>query len=81
MMDIAETQLHETSEQVHNLQNPETNTPQTALPLQAMIMIAIIIATILKLIGTYIQEIPEITKKTAQAVKSTTTKIGPNKPF
>ena len=44
-----------------------------------MILIAIIVTTILEHLKTYIQEIPEITRKTAQAVKSTTTKISHNR--
>ena len=41
--------------------------------------IAIIIATILEHIKAYIQEIPEITRKTIQALKSMTTKISHSK--
>ena len=44
-----------------------------------MITLAIIITTILEHIKAYIQEIPEITRKTAQALKSTTTKISHSK--
>ena len=49
--------------------------PQIAAPLQAMITIAILITTILEHLKSYIQEIPEVTRKTSQAVKSTITKI------
>ena len=51
--DIAETQLHKDSEQVEDQESSETNTPQTALLLQAMIAIAIIITTILEHIRPY----------------------------
>ena len=44
-----------------------------------MIVIAIIITTILEHIKAYIQEIPEITRKTTQALKSMTTKISRSK--
>ena len=44
-----------------------------------MIAIAIIITTILEHIKAYIQEIPEITRKTTQALKSTTTKFSHSK--
>ena len=77
--DIAETQLQKDSEQVEGQESSEINTPQTALPLQAMIAIAIIITTILEHIRAYVQEIPEITRKATQVVKSTTTKISHNK--
>ena len=77
--DIAETQLQEDSEQVEVQESSEIDTPLTTLPLQAMIAIAIIITTILEHIRAYVQEIPEITRKATQAVKSTTTKISRNK--
>ena len=44
-----------------------------------MIAIAIIITTILEHIKAYIQEIPEITRKATQALKSMTTKFSPSK--
>ena len=44
-----------------------------------MIAIAIIITTILEHLKAYIQEIPEITRKATQVVKSTTTRISHNK--
>ena len=77
--DIAETQLHKESEQVEDQESTEINTLQTACPLQAMIPIAIIITTILEHIKAYIQEIPEITRKTTQALKSWTTKFSHSK--
>ena len=46
-----------------------------------MIAIAIIIATILKNIIAYVQEIPETMRKAAQTIKDTTTKISHNKLF
>ena len=78
--DIAETQLHKESEQVEYQESPQTNTQQTR-PLQAMITIVIIITTILEHIKAYIQEIPESTRKTTQALKSMTTKISHSKPI
>ena len=77
--DIAETQLHKDNEQVKDQESSETKIPQTALPLQAMIAIAIIITTILEHIKAYVQEISERTRKTTQALKSMTTKISRNK--
>ena len=77
--DIAETQLQKDSEQVEVQESSEINTPQTTLPLQAMIAIAVILTTILEHIRAYLQEIPEIKRKAAQAVKSTTMKISCNK--
>ena len=71
--DIAEAQLQETQEK------PEDNTTHTAPWLQLLITIAIIITAILEQIAMYVREIPKITKKTAQAVKSTTTKASHNK--
>ena len=44
-----------------------------------MIAIAIIITTILEHIKAYIQEIPEMTRKAMQAVKSMTTRISRNR--
>ena len=52
-----------------------------ALPLQAVIAIAITITTILEHIIAYVQEIPETTRKATQAVKSMTIKISHNKLF
>ena len=72
--DIAETQLQKDSKPEEVQENSEINTPQTALPLQAMIALAIIITTILEHLRAYIQEIPEITRTATQAVKSTTTR-------
>ena len=77
--DIAETQLHKESEQVGYQESSQTNTLQTTCSLQAMITIAIIITTILEHIKAYIQEIPEITRKTTQVLKSMTTKISHSK--
>ena len=77
--DIAETHLQKDSEQVEVQESSEINTPQTTLPLQAMIPIAGIITTILEHIKAYVQEIPEITRKATKVVKSTTTKISRNK--
>ena len=46
-----------------------------------MITMAIIITTILENIIACLQEIPETTRKAAQAIKMTTTKISHNKLF
>ena len=79
--DIAETQLHKESEQVKDIANPEIDFPRTALPLQAVIAIAILITTIMKHVKAYIQEIPEITRKTTQVLKEMTRKMSRSKPI
>ena len=79
--DIAETQLQKECKQVEVQENSEINNPRTALPLQAVIAIAIMITTILEHIIAYVKEIPEAMRKATQAVKSTTTKISHNKLF
>ena len=76
--DVAETQLQKDSKPEEVQENSEITT-QTALPLQAMIAIAVIITTILEHLRENIQEIPEIRRKETQAVKSTTTRISRNK--
>ena len=75
--DIAETQLQKDSkpEEVH--ENSEINTPQTTA--SQSIAIAILTVTLLELLKSYIQEIPKITKKIAQTVKSMATKINDTK--
>ena len=77
--DIAETQLQWDSKTEENQEHSEINHQHTSISLQAMITIAVIVTTILEHLKTYIQEIPEITRKTAQVVKSTTTKISRNR--
>ena len=76
--DIAETQLQEDSKQKEVQELAATNTPLIAVPLQIMIAIAILIATMLENLKSYTHEIPELARKTAQAVKSMLTKISPN---
>ena len=71
--DIAEAQLQETNEK------PEDNTTHTAPCLQLLITIAIIITAILQHIAMYVKEIPRITNKTVEAVKSMTMKASHNK--
>ena len=71
--DIAEAQLQETQEK------PEDNTTHTAPCLQLLITVAIIITAILEHIAMYVKEIPRITNKTVQAVKSMTMKASRNK--
>ena len=61
-------------------ENSEINSC-TALSLQAIIAIAVIIKTILEYIIAYVKEIPETARKATQVVKSTTTKISRNKLF
>ena len=70
--DIAETQLQKENKTEEIQELSETNTPQEAVPLQAMIAIAILLVTILEHPKSYIQEIPEI-PRTVQAVTSTIT--------
>ena len=72
--DIAETQLQKENKTEESQELSETTTPQVAVPLQAMIAIAILITTVLEHLKSYIQEIPEITRRTAQVVISTITK-------
>ena len=62
-------------------ENGEINNSFTALPLQVMIAIAVIITAILEHIIAYVKEIPGAANKAAQAVKSTTTKASHNKLF
>ena len=71
--DIAEAQLQETQDK------PEDNTTHTAPCLQLLITVAIIITAILEQLAVYVREAPKNIKKTAQAVKSTTTKASHNK--
>ena len=78
--DIAETQYAE-CKQVEVQENHEINDPHTTLPLQTVIAIVVIIATLLKYTIGYAQGIPETARKATQAVKSTTTKISHSKLF
>ena len=71
--DIAEAQLQETQDK------PEDNTTHTAPCLQLLITVAIIITAILEQLVVYVREVPKIIKKTAQVVKSTTTKASRKK--
>ena len=79
--DIAETQLQTDCRKVEVQENAEINNSCTALPLQAMIAIVVIITTILEHIIAYVKEIPEAASKATQVVKSTTTEISHNKLF
>ena len=65
--DIAETQLQKECKQVEVQENSEINNSRTALPLQAMIAVAVIITTMLEHIIAYVQEIPETARKATQA--------------
>ena len=77
--DIAETQLQKNSKAEEVQENSEVNTPQTASSLQAMIAITILVITILELLISYIQEIPQIMRKIAQTVKYTITGLNNTK--
>ena len=79
--DITEAQLQKDSRQIEVQEKSKNYNPRTILPLQTMITIIIIIATILENIIAYVQEIPEAMRKAAQAIKATTTKISRNKLF
>ena len=79
--DIAETQLQTDHRKTEVHENTEINNSSTALPLQVMVAITVIITAILEHIIAYIKEIPGAANKTAQAVKSTTTKASHNKLF
>ena len=76
--DIDETQLQKDNNSEEAQELPSINTPQTAAPLQAMITIAILLITLLDHLKSYSQVIPEIARKTMQAVKSTISQIGHN---
>ena len=67
--EIAETQLQKDCKQVEVQENSDSNNPCTALPLQAMIAIAIIITTILEHIIAYVQQIPETMRKSNSSDK------------
>ena len=54
--DIGETQLQKESKQIEVQENSEINNPCTALPLQSMIPIVVIIKTILEHFIAYVQE-------------------------
>ena len=58
---------------------PTNKWPTGTTPLQAMLAIAIIITTIMEHIQVYIKEIPVVTRKTMQALKSMTAKISCSK--
>ena len=80
-MDIAETKLQDDYKQIEVQEYAENPNPHPTPLLQTMITIAILITTLLANITTYLQEIPETTKKAAQIIKDTTTKISRNKLF
>ena len=68
--DIAETQLQEENKAEEIQELPETVTLLTAVPLQAMITIVILITTMIQHLKSHIQKTPGITRKTTQAIKS-----------
>ena len=70
---IAKAQSQETQEKT------EDNATHTAPCLQLLITMAIIITTILEQIAVYVREVPKIMKKTAQAIKSKTTRASRNR--
>ena len=75
--DIAETQLEEKNIKV--LENQENGAIHRTLHLQTLITVVIILMTTLVHITAYVKEIPKFAKRTAQAVKSATTKASHNK--
>ena len=77
--DITETQLQETesSEEIQEVSG--TNTPQTAIHLQAMVTIAILLITLLELLNSYVQGIPKIIKRIVRTAKSIATRISNTK--
>ena len=79
--DIAETQLQKCSKPEEVQELSETDTPLIAVPLHAMIAIAILITRILEHLKSCIQEIPGIARKATKAVKSTITKISHKNPI
>ena len=74
--DIAETQLQEDEQE-----STENNNHHTTLPLQIMIAITIVITTLLENIKSCIQKIPQATRNTAQAIKTTYREICRNNLF
>ena len=68
--DIAETQLQEENEAEGIQELPGTITPLTAVPLQVMITIVILITTMKQHLKSHIQKISGIARKTAQVIKS-----------
>ena len=73
--DIAETQLQRNNYLETTQEIAETNNHHVAVPLQAMIVITILLITILELLNSYIQEVPKIMRKIAQKAKLVVTKI------
>ena len=76
--DIAETQLQKGNKAEEVQELLETDTPLTAVPLQAMIAIVILITTILEHLKSYIQKIPGKARKATQVVKSMIINISRN---
>ena len=77
--DIAETQLQKDWKNIETQDKPENNTPHITPSFQVLITVAIIITAILEHIAVYVKEIPRITKKTVQTIKSMTIKASRNK--
>ena len=73
--DIAEIQLQERNKAEKTQELPETVTLRTVVPLKMRITIAILLITLLRILNSYIQEIPKITRKVAQTVESMATRI------
>ena len=73
--DIAETQLQIPDDAEKPQESTEHETASISVPLQTIITIVVLIATMLQHTKSYIQG---FTSKTAQAVKSTTTQISHN---
>ena len=77
--DIAKTQIQEDWKSAKAQEKSENNTPHITSTLQSLIAVTIIITTILEHVAVYVKEVPNIAKKTVQAVKSTTMKAVHNK--
>ena len=73
--DIAETQLQERNKAEKTQELPETVTLLTAVPLKTTIAKAILLIILLRILNSYIKEIPKITRKVAQTVESMATRI------
>ena len=77
--DIAETQLQGDKKKTETKESQENSDPHMTPSLQAMIAVIVMIVTILEHITTHVKEIPKLVKRTAQVVKTMTTKVSRNK--
>ena len=67
---IVETQLQAENKVEEAQELPETDTLLTAIPLQTMITIYILLTTVVQHLKSHIQKIPGIARKTTQVIKS-----------